>query len=204
MTANLFGRLIAFMIAFAWVGAVQAQSLVGRSVVNGRQVDLFSDFSWRYSAPLSEECMTITKSVRFCPEKGVWDRLPPPNTEADAFFSNRLGVYLVFIDDELGQTAGLNLDSFASIVIGNAAIGMGKAPAEVPVLGMTDFTFEGAPARTLTYLAARDGLNVVMLNTLRLGKTNGLQVIAFELGVEPSDRPKEAKLKALSQVFVEQ
>lgn len=157
-----------------------AQSLVGKTVVEGREVELFSDHSWRYAIDLPPECTTLGPKVAFCGSKDDWTPSQRPNPQVLAAYRRSSAQYGQLIVEDLGRDQGLTEEVVRSAIISTARADTGSEPT---VISNDPVTHDGLSGETLVYRAVSAGFDTVFSITYLLGKGTLLQVITYEIGI---------------------
>ena len=177
------------MICAAWAMASPAQEVVGRSTVDGQQVELLSDNTWRLAetTPLDADCSAIEAGLTFCGSRTRFKVLRPPSPDIDRFYTVDDQNYAMLIVEGFGTALGLSEDGMADIILQNAVAGASVDVADVKVLEDIETEVAGLPARQLVYGLRISGLPFVFYNSYRVGLERSLQVITYVLASEPTE-----------------
>jgi hypothetical protein len=161
--------------------ATMAQDLVGKALVDGREVELFSDQTWRFAGEAIADCRTLSTKVEFCGDKGTWEDSVKPNADILASFRYNATTYGQYVVEDIGAAQGLTLPAVKQFVLDYA----GQLSGEPPIVISTEpVTLGGLTGETVVYAFAISGLNTVYSNSMLLGENTLLQVMTYELGKE--------------------
>jgi hypothetical protein len=159
-------------------GAVLAQELVGKALVDGREVELFSDQTWRFSGTPEENCKTLSTRLSFCGDSTRWQTSAKPTPDVIAAYRHDSISYGQFIIEDLGTDQGLTMSSVRKFILDFA----GQVSGEPPVIISTEpITLGGLLGETIVYSFTISGLRTVYSNTVLLGKDTLLQAITYQL-----------------------
>lgn len=201
---------LAVCLAFA-VAAVPsgswAQTVIGRSVVDGQPVELLDNQTWRFAgsnnAVGAEGCTLIRQPISFCAAGSLWRRLPPtgdPNIAA-AFILNDF-TYGMLIIEQVGLNRGMNMAALRRIVLQNAATFVGGSAADIPVLDTFPTTIDSISAETIIYAAQIEGLDFVYANSLIVENGFSAQIVTYSVGDSFSAEHSEAHADFSSRVRI--
>lgn len=192
--------VLSLLCWFFAIGTAAAQDVVGSSLVNGKQVQLMSDFTWRYTASPISDCTTIESDVSFCGLAGGWQRTTSNNGDAKAVFRKNDRSYGMFIVEALGSADGMTSETMRGLVVGNAADAAGIQAKDVPVLSVTPATIDGHAATTVVYAIRLNGLNLVYSNTIITEPKRNIQAVTFGIGTELTEEMTEDHRQFLAAV----
>jgi hypothetical protein len=165
-----------------------AQDVVGSSLVEGKQVQLMSDFTWRYIGSRVDDCTAIENDISFCDLTGAWKQTSSgPNSDNRTTFRKNDRTFGIFIVEAVGSADGMTAETMRSLVIGNAARAAGVQVTDVPVLSVSAATIDGHDATTVAYAGKVDSLNFVFLNTIVTQPKRSIQVVTYGVGTELTD-----------------
>jgi hypothetical protein len=167
--------------------SAQAQSIVSRTVIDGRAVELLDDNTWRYASAKSKNCRSIELRVEFCGEHLGWSFVHSGNPElsAELRFDDRNGGIIII--DEIGTADGNSLDYMVGAAIFNAADGSGVTEDQITVFDSEDSVISGYPGHTIVYGANFSGLPFVYSNTITVFDHYSVQTITYTVGTQPDD-----------------
>ncbi len=176
---------LALVCLIASAGSASAQEVVGSSLVEGKQVQLMSDFTWRYIGSRTDDCIAIEDDISFCGLTGGWKQTAVgPNLDAKAMFRKNDRSYGLFIVEALGSADGMTAETMRSLVISNAADAAGVQAKDVPVLSVSAATIDGRSGTTIAYSIKISELNFVFLNTIVTEPQRTTQVVTYGIGTQ--------------------
>ncbi len=180
-------RLLAAALVMGLSSAALAQNVVGRALVDGEKVVLFSDRTWAYESAGTGDCSQIHAEVQFCGNSNDWQTttVPSPDVSAAYRFDDRH--YAQFIIEAFGTKDGVTARMMRDIVIENAATGTGQSKEDVTVISVEDTVVDGIPSETVVYQFAVDNLDVVFANSLVITDNLTMQAITYAIASEYSD-----------------
>lgn len=197
---RIFGLLLAISIMI--VVPANAQESVGRAIVDGKVVILYGDGTWQFET-VEEGCSAVAKGIAFCSSSAGWEKVSNASADAAATFRLDDRNYGMIIDELLGITDGMDKEFMTSAVIYNVAVGAGIAESEVVTMDIKDQTLFGRDARTITYAAAVDGLDVIYVNSIVFSDKRTVQVVTYSIGQELTDQMKETHESFVSTIDLE-
>lgn len=169
------GLLVLFTIVAM---PVWAQDLVGKALVKGREVELFSDNTWRFSDKEVTDCRTLSTKVAFCGSASEWQNAAKPSPDILAAFRHDATSYGQYIVEDLGTAQGLTLPAVRQFVLDFA----GQISGEPPVVISTEpVSLGGLTGETIVYGFSISGLQTVYSNSILLGENTLLQVMTYQL-----------------------
>ena len=196
---------VALFTALVLSSASEAQNQVGRTIVDGRDVLLFSDQTWRFAdTGNTSACQFSSGPLTFCGAPSIWRMMPDSgNPDIDALYQLNEQTFGMIILEGLGRAAGMTPENFQSVVLGNFAMRIGVDRAQVPVLEVADLDVDGRPLRTIVYSGSVDGLPLVFANTFLLLDNHNAQLITYSIGQVYSDAHRAAHLQFLSEISIQ-
>lgn len=174
---------IVVLSSFAGTG-VAAQSVVGRGVVAGRNVELFQDGTWRYEQASVGTCRNVSRDVRFCGSDEIWIPLPQVNKELDALYrfdDQRAGF---FVYESTGSIAGMSMEVMHKTIIAGAANAGGILPEDVVILDEASSVIDGKETHKLVYTVDISGLGFAYSNSVLIAEGFTLQAVTYTVGRE--------------------
>jgi hypothetical protein len=199
-------KLAATLCAVLIVSAsASAQTQVGRTIIDGRDVLLFSDQSWRFAdTGNTSSCRFSSGPLAFCGAPSIWRTMPETgNPDIDAFYQLNEQTFGMIILEGLGRAAGVTAENLQAVVLGNFALRVGIDRAQVPVLEIDDLDVDGRPLRTMVYSGSIDGIPLVFANTLLLLDNHNAQLITYSVAQVYSDAHRAAHLQFLSEISIQ-
>ena len=177
-----------------------AQNVVGRSLVDGQQVELLSDGTWRFTdrATSTTDCRVLPAGLEFCGIQNGWQETPAPNADIAAQFRFDDRHYGQFVIEEVGLDDGMSVEFMRRVIIENAAAVSGSSPDLIPILGSEPARMSKVDGETVIYFVDFDGLDVVFANAIFVDAGRTVQAITFAIGKEFSQRHQE-----LHQTFLD-
>lgn len=193
-------RRLALLFMFTTLGQTAiAQDVLGTSVIDGRNVEILDDGSWRFEVTpdATEECDPLPQKVVFCGVPDGWMPTTPPSPQIAAQYRYDDRHYGQFVIEGIGTNEGMSLVFFLDAVIRNAAAVTGVPRENIIVLDQRDATVSGYPGQTIVYRARFDKLDVVFANTILVLEDRSIQSITFSVG-----RDETEKSRALHEEFI--
>lgn len=186
MTYKIRTKFAAVLFAFTGVllsGAATAQTILGKSLIDGRSVVLFSDGTWEFET-LSEgnACKALSKILQFCGEPTFWVPQPKPNPLVAGFYRHSATEYLMLVPEQVGSDNALTAEAFLASVIQNAASGAGVSTDDVVVSENYLAPFQEGVLPTIGYSVTIAGTPYSYLTSIYLGRKNSLQILTFIAG----------------------
>jgi len=187
-------------------GGVSAQSVIGTTVIDGQQVELLSNNTWRFAAtaPLEENCGVIDGPVIFCGPAFRWQRAAAaPGPAIDALFQVDDRNFGMIITEGLGRVDGLSAASLREAVLINAGAAGGVGAAGVPVLEELQHPVGEKSYPTIAYQVTLQGLNFTYLTTMIVGERNSTQLTTYSIAGEVTESHRLLHDEFLSYVRLE-
>lgn len=195
-------KRILLTCAFALLAsALHAQTVVGKALVDGKEVELFSDQSWRFTIETAPDCTTITPKLTFCGNPAHWTTSPRPAPIVAAAYQFNGTTYGQFVIEDVGTNLGLTVESARAPVLEVVKVTSNTEPT-VMLVETTDF--QGQPTETVVYRVKVGGLDVVYANTMFLGKATLAQLMTYEIGTNYSETHKAAHAEFLAATQVKE
>lgn len=201
-----FAKLsVTLFTALVLSSASEAQTQVGRTIIDGRDVILFSDQTWRFAdTGNASACQFSSGPLTFCGAPSIWRRMPDTgNPDIDALYQLNEQTFGMIILEGLGRAAGVTEQNIQTIVLSTFALRTGVDRSQVPVIEITDTTLDNRPVRTIVYSGALDGLPLVFANTLLLLDGHNAQLMTYTLGQAYTDNHRTAHLQFLSEFSIQ-
>ncbi len=183
-------KVIAAALVMGLSSTAFAQNVVGRALVDGEKVVLFSDRTWAFEDAGSSGCSQIHAEVQFCGNSNDWQTTTPPSPDVSAAYRYDDRHYAQFIIEAFGTKDGVTARMMRDIVIENAATGTGQSKEDVTVISVEDTVVDGIPSETVVYQFAVDNLDVVFANSLVITEGLTMQAITYAIAGEYSDLHK--------------
>ena len=187
-------RISIFIVSLllAVSSSVNAQALLSRNLVNGRMIEVFDDFSWRYEDATEFDCVRISQLTEICDFEPDWTLTP----------INSVNLYLDFYFDELNYTRivpfgaggdiGYTLEFLIENLILDVAEYNGIDKEDIAIQGTFESEVLGQPAQTVAYSMTINGLRLFIYATFWIGETESIQVFSqnydLEINGESLDR----------------
>jgi len=193
MIRRILPRLIlAFIMALGLSWPVQAQEILGTSVIGGKRIEILSGGTWRFKKNAPGPCLPLSTKLSFCGSFLDWKPVGPGSTEIIAQYRHDDKTYGMFIIEDLGAADGMTAEYMRNSVLENAASGSGVQIRDVPVLDIYESELGEYTGETMIYGTTLDGLPMVMANTTIVTNDTTLQVVTYEISKDYT--PKHAKL----------
>lgn len=177
---------------------VAAQSVVGSSVVNGRQVQILADYTWRYSSTTPTSCLEVEANVVFCGLNRGWTKTSNNQGDIDATFRLNDRNYGLFIVEGVGSEEGMSRELMRTAILGNAAKASGLQTKDVPTFGLEATKVGLLEAETISYAVKMEGLPIIFTNTVVIDKHRTIQIATYSLGQSPTE-----DMKAVHKQFLD-
>jgi hypothetical protein len=158
--------------------------VVGTTTIDGREVQLLSNNTWRFAAELDlgDSCNLIDGNLAFCGAPSRWQRAPvAPSPAIDAMFQvddRNCGMLIV---EGVGRADGLSFESLRTAVLTNAGAA-GDLGTPAPVMTSFDSTVESKSYPTIAYQIEIQGLPFVYLTTLVVEEQSAAQLTTYSIG----------------------
>ena len=183
---NMYKALLLFSILIAAPTICFAQSEVGTSVVDGKTVELLSNFTWKYKEERQDSCQSVKYTVAFCGAGRLWQSTPPTGDAAAAYKHDDAN-YGEFIVEQFGSKQGLALDAMRKIVVDNAASAAGIKAADVDILSDEAVSVDGHNGETLVYKVTIEHIPCLFLNTVVITDIYTMQIITYSVSSDISE-----------------
>ncbi len=193
----LASSLIAALSAFGF-----AQEVAGSTVIDGRDVTLYTDRTWEFASRGDGACTLVARNVEFCGENAGWSPTQPPNADIAATYRFDDRHYGQMIIEELGSRDGLITEYMMDVVIENAAAVIGGRAADVAVLETYTVRVGNQTIPTIVYAFNIDGLDVVYANGIRTAPNRTMQLMTFSVGTEYTERHRDLHQAFLSEIRI--
>lgn len=162
--------------------AAEQPSAFGTTILDGREIQLFSDFTWRFADTREAECRNLNTVIDFCSSVSGWVQVtsPNPGVLAQYYLNDHQYAFLVF--EALGLVNGMQPETVGNAAILFAATAQGIDPSDVPVLQMTPGGMDGRAGQRLAYIVWDGEMPLVFLNTITVAEQWTLQAISYSVG----------------------
>ncbi|WP_222869575.1 hypothetical protein ROLI_020570 [Roseobacter fucihabitans] len=202
-------RAVALFSLVVWVtlsatSPTLAQTVVGRSVVDGQKVELLSDKTWRLTDPDSAvaACDSLPLGVSFCAGTD-WKPTTPPSNEIAAQYRFDDRNYAQMILEAVGTQDGMSTEFMRKAMINNAASVAGLREQDVAILDVRDVTLGDLPGEMVVYQLGLEGVDVVFLNTIVVLPQRTFQLMTFAVGKQKTPEMERLHVDFLSRVKIE-
>jgi hypothetical protein len=189
-TCATAGLLAAFLMS----GAALAQTVVGRSIVDGKVALLYDDNSWAFEMPATggtASCDAVTTRVQFCGQSLGWTSSRPGTTDVNAAYEIDARHYAQYIVEEVGTDDGMNTEFMRRIVLENAKNFSGS---DAEVINVEPATLGDLPGETIVYRVNVNGAGFIFANSIFVDTKLTMQAMTFSLATDYS--PEQAKMQA--------
>lgn len=188
----------AFCLAILAQSAI-AQQVIGRSVVEGREIVILDNGKWVYADAVDGDCELLTDQLQFCGVGDGWTPTIPPSADVLATFRFDDRHYGQFIVEALGEDDGLTREVMLDAVVQNAAAATGQRLSDISVIEVYDTPILGRDAVTIVYGLNFNGLDVIYANGISTSPMRTMQVMTYSIGNSFTD-----KHRALHDTFLAQ
>jgi hypothetical protein len=196
-------RIYSFLIValLFWPIQTHAQNKVGSSVVDGKTIDLFSDFTWQYRTGIEDAaCTTVSPGIEFCGTNRGWQKSNDSSSDITAQFRFDDRTYGLFIVEDIGASDGVSLEYMRNIVVENMAIAADVSKENILILEVEDGTFHGKPSSMIVYSGKVEGLKIVFANTIVIEPSRSLQLATYSFGDSFTEKHRRVHDDFLSMV----
>lgn len=193
--------LVSLAMGLAQAGA--AQSVVGTTIIEGRDVQLLSNNTWRFTETtgLEEGCTIIDGNLSFCGAPTRWQRAPvTPAPAIDALFQVDDRNFGMLIVEGLGRADGLTEENLREAVLLNAGAAAGLVRQAVPVIDTFESTVGDKSYPTIAYQIELQGLPFTYLTTLVVEERSAAQLTTYAIGEAITDGQRALHTEFLSLV----
>lgn len=195
--------ILGLLLSMALVQPALSQNVLGTGTVDGRDIEILDDGSWRYvDTEETEDCEYLPQMVVFCGVSEGWAPTTPPSPQIAAQYRFDDRHYGQFVIEGVGTNEGMSMGFFLDAVVSNAAAVTGVPRENIIVLDQRDATVSGYRGQTIVYRARFDRLDVVFANSILVLEERSIQSITFSVGREETDKSRElhARFLSLTQV----
>ncbi|NDV00778.1 hypothetical protein [Pseudoroseicyclus tamaricis] len=195
--------------------AQDAPEVIGTAVIEGQDVELLSDGSWR---PLVEEapaaraaapeitegpCAPVTETLAFCGAPESLTAMDPAGTAFTGVWRPTGGSDITFglMAETAGLSRGVTLEDFVRLVVETAETGAGIDEEILGFRRALEGETLGHPSTTLAYrMPQGPGGTLGFVNTLVMTEDEAIQLLAWQPGPEPTDGLLDAQ-QAFAALF---
>ena len=179
------------MVAF-FSPAISAEFL-SKSVVDGKIVLLYSDNTWEYEdkgIKASNGCVILSKTIKFCDNKGDWKATKgqPDHLAAYVFDSKNYGV---IIEENLGSSDGVTLETMRAVVISNVESLSGVTKDDIVIVSVENVTLFDQDAVNMVYMVTYKGLKFFYSNTILVLPNDTYQLLTYLIGKKFTENDKK-------------
>lgn len=179
--------LFVLAIVLSLTSAAMAQNVVGRSVVDGNKVLLFSDGTWDFETQSVDDCDFLSKRVAFCGSPSRWQPIHEVPTGILAQYLIDDQHYAMFVEEAIGTDLGNTHEFMRMAVVGNFALGAGIPEEDVIVLDVYDTKLGDLSGETVVYAGDISNLPFVFINSVFITKSDSVQVVTYAVGKDVSE-----------------
>ena len=181
----------------------QAQALISRNLVNGRMVELFDDFTWRYEDEIENFCVQLSSVAEICDFEPEWKLIPvtSPNLFIDFYFDelNQARISTHNFGDDIGYTLENVIEFFPT----NIAEYNGITEDEINIFAEMEATVSDLPARTVVYGMNLNGVNMFIYSTVWLGDSHLMQILTQNYDLNITKAGVERHIDFVSKVRIQ-
>ena len=203
---HIWGRIaMKFLIApiifaLSVIGVAEAQQIVGRTIVDGETVILYSDKTWTYESPAEQGCTKLDANFSFCPATNQWSSIATGNPQITAAYRYDARTYGMLIAEPLGLNDGVNLTSLAEVVLTQTANLLEIPRNELLILESEDVLVQDVPGLKLSYAVDVNSIPIVYTNTIVVRDSSSIQIMTYETGSQLTERHKEINAEFIDAV----
>ena len=199
--------IILIIFALTFMGfTVNAQSILGRAVIDGQTVLILSDGTWQYessSQTTSKDCHLIEYGMSFCGSAEIWKRMVNHSPDLDAQYQFDDLHYGIISAEGVGSDHGFDKETMHEVVLQNAANFTGLTAKDIPVSDIFPSEIDTIDVETIVYHAKLNDIKIVFANAILILPQSSFQVATFSIGPEFTEKHKEIHKKFLENVMVE-
>jgi hypothetical protein len=187
-------RSLAALLAALFVsGAALAQTVVGRSIVDGKVALLYDDMTWALEAPAAggtANCDAVTTRVQFCGQALGWTSSRPGTSDVNAAYEIDPRHYAQYIIEEVGIDDGMNSEFMRRIVLENAKNFSGT---DAEIITVEPVMLGDLSGETIVYRVNINGAGFVFANSVFVDSGLTMQIMTFALATDYA--PEHAKMQ---------
>jgi hypothetical protein len=185
-------------------GNAWAQSVIGRTVIDGQRVELLDNNTWRFAEAATSPagCHDLREGVSFCGAPAQWQRITnaPPQLTAQYRFDDK--TYGQFVIEGVGSSSGMNLAGIREMVIGYAAQASQVSPGNIPVLDTYAQIVDGLDGDTIVYGATISGMKFVFANTIVVEDARTIQAMTYTFGETYAEEHRNLHAEFIAEIRV--
>lgn len=158
---------------------LSAAEVIGESVVDGKEVALFSDGTWAFKPADPENCRFVSLKVYFCPTDTAWKlQGGKAGDGVVAGFRHDDFHYAQYVVTKVGTSSGrtTKMASFAALAYFEHAVG--HKPI---VISKTKTQVSGLPAETTVFAFTSEDIPYVFFNTIVLTDKLTVQIENYQI-----------------------
>ncbi|MEM7722285.1 MAG: hypothetical protein AAF376_07910 [Pseudomonadota bacterium] len=197
--------LLALAVILAAPSAT-AQEPIGRAVIDGREVVLYSDFSWDFASADeadASDCTFVDHPISFCGDTSVFVPVRDSgNPDVDAMFRVSDRLFAMLIVEDFGRDVGVTEEALTQIVIENLASAAGVSTADIRILETEDARVSNTNRPSIVYGGELDGVSIVYANTLVVEADHSAQLITYSIGSTYSDAHRRVNERFLQAIRI--
>ncbi len=181
---------------------VFSQAVVGKSIVDGKPVELLSDNTWRYrdEQDPNSDCRVLEDRVSYCNPPPGWTTLPK-DSSFDLSLSLPNEFYAGVIVELLGRNRTVTMDFMRFAILENAAQD-GMEAEDIPIVDIETVEVDGIRGETITYLVEFKGAQVVFSNTILLDQSLTIQAMTWSIGSDYTEEYREVTSAFLDTIEI--
>ena len=198
-----FRRLGSIALAVATATAAGAQDVVGTATVDGQEVELLSDRTWRRVETEVDGCRLVDGPVTFCGDRGRWKQMETSNAGIDAAYSIDEGSFAMIAAGEIGRDRGADEGVFRAYILDTAAQDVGTDRPEELIVEETAAEVAGREAATIVLRTQAAGVPAVAVTTYLLMDDYGLEATTWRVGEGFTEEHRALHADLLSEIRID-
>jgi hypothetical protein len=173
-----------FLITLLYIplSHVSAAEVEGQTIVAGKQVNLYSNNTWKYkdaSKVSDNPCVTLSKQIDFCDKLGEWENLNSTSPNHLVLYGLGEKDWGMIIDEGLGAEDGMSFETMRYATIKRAANGSGVSFDEIKVISDENIEFAGMAGLKMVYKVEYKGAPFIFSNTMLFTQTMNFQFVTY-------------------------
>ena len=183
-----------------------AQTVVGRSAVEGQTILILSDGTWRYERKIlteSVDCKYIVLDLSFCGSTRDWTRIESPQPDIDAVYIFDDRHFGAIVGEGYGSEDGTSLEFMRTMAINNAASVTNQSSTDVLVLDILPGGFDGKENETMIYQVDLMGIQIVIANSMIIKPHRIFQIMTWAIDSSFTDKHQGVHENFLDNIRIE-
>lgn len=196
-------KTVLFLTLMVTASAANAQQLISRNLVNGRMVEIFSDYTWRYEDANTQSCIQISTNVKICDFEDEWQLYPTPMPANFFDFRHDELTAARITHEGIGANFGWTANIMTEAMLLSVAEFYGIDVQDITVYESGPATISGLPAYSLVYGLEAQGVWVIIHETVWVGKEDIIEVSMQNYDLEVTEQAKELNRSFISKIMID-